>query len=60
VDETIYCRHWSVDAADAHARELRNQGFEAKVEPDGERWLVRAHRDDKPDDAYTVTRVEAF
>jgi hypothetical protein len=60
VEETIYCHHLTNDAAETHARIFLKHGFEAKIEPDGNRWLVTAHRDDNEDDSYTVSRLEAF
>jgi len=60
VDETIYCHHLTKESAEVHARYLREHGFESKIEPDGKRWLMTARRDDQSDDAYTVTRSEAF
>ena len=60
MEETVYCHHSTKDDAETHARFYRSEGFETKVEPDGERWLVTAYRDDKEDDAYTVSRLEAF
>jgi len=60
MDQTIYCHHPTEEAAETHAGWLTQEGFEVKVEPDGERWLVTAHRDDGADDAYTVERLETY
>jgi len=60
VDETIHIRHTTKDAAEKHARMLRDEGFDADIRPDDDRWLVTAHRDNGADDAYTVTRLETF
>jgi hypothetical protein len=60
VDQTIYCHHPTKESAAFHVRYLKEQGFESKIEPDGDRWLVTARRDDNEDDAYLVERLEVF
>ena len=60
VERTVYVRHLTIEAAEKDAHRLRRGGFEADVKADGDRWLVRAHRDDGLDDAYTIERIEAF
>jgi hypothetical protein len=59
LERTVSCHHLTEEAAQAHARMLRSEGFDAKLEPDGDRWLVKAHRDDSEDDGYTVERFDA-
>jgi hypothetical protein len=60
VDRTIYIRHLTRDAAEKDTARLRADGFEADFEPDGDRWLVTAHRDDGLDDAYIIERMETY
>jgi hypothetical protein len=60
VDETVYVRHFTKEAAEEDVVRRRAEGFEASFRPDGDRWLVTAHRDDGMDDAFSIQRIEAF
>ena len=63
MDETISIEYPTKEAAEKALRWALSEpkeGLEARLERHGDKWRLILHHDDGEDDAYTVTRMEAF